>query len=206
MQELQSIEVSENEVLSDARNKAKNILEKADAECTELLARIDADIEKAKSEKESFYQKKLDVFEKNRKAAVPLEKQRYLVSFVQKSIEDNICSYFESLSEAKKIEAVSQKFDFKINKNFNAYVYGFDLSEVQKFLEKKLGKKLLDCKKTVFRKMVLEEEHGLKNPCGIILEAEDKSIRARLTMSEIVNHLMDSKREELSDALFGGSL
>lgn len=206
MQELQSIEVSENEVLSDARNKAKNILEKADAECAELLARIDADIEKAKAEKESFYQKKLDVFEKNRKAAVPLEKQRYLVSFVQKTIEENMSKYFESLTEAKKIEAVSRNFDFKTNQNFNAYVYGFDLSEAKKFLEKKLGKKLLDCNKTVFRKIVLEEEYGLKNPCGIILESEDKSIRARLTLSETVSHLMDSKREELADALFGGSL
>lgn len=206
MQELQSIEVSENEVLSDARNKAKNILEKADAECAELLARIDADIEKVKSEKESFYQKKLDVFEKNRKAAVPLEKQRYLVSFVQKTIEENMSKYFESLTEAKKIEAVSRNFDFKTNQNFNAYVYGFDLSEAKKFLEKKLGKKLLDCNKTVFRKIVLEEEYGLKNPCGIILESEDKSIRARLTLSETVSHLMDSKREELADALFGGSL
>lgn len=206
MQELQSIEVSENEVLSDARNKAKNILEKADAECTELLARIDADIEKAKAEKESFYQKKLDVFEKNRKAAVPLEKQRYLVSFVQKTIEEKMSKYFESLTEAKKIEIVSRNFDFRTNKNFNAYVYGFDLSETKKFLEKKLGKKLLDCNKTVFRKIVLEEECGLQNPCGIILESEDKSIRARLTLSEIVSHLMDSKREELADALFGGSL
>ena len=206
MQELQSIEVSENEVLSDARNKAKNILEKADAECTELLARIDADIEKAKAEKENFYQKKLDVFEKNRKAAVPLEKQRYLVSFVQKTIEEKMSKYFESLTEAKKIEVVSRNFDFRTNKNFNAYVYGFDLSETKKFLEKKLGKKLLDCNKTVFRKIVLEEEYGLQNPCGIILESEDKSIRARLTLSEIVSHLMDSKREELADALFGGSL
>lgn len=206
MQVLRSVDISENEILSDARIKAKNILEKADAECVQLLAKVDTDIENAKKEKESFYQQKLDVFEKNQKASVPLEKQRFLVSFIQTCVEENISKYFESLTEVKKIEVASRRFDFNINRKFNAYVYGFDLSEVKKFLEKKLGKNLISCKETVFRKIVLEDNYGLKNPCGIILESEDKNFCARLTLSEFVCQIMDKKRSELAEALFGGSL
>ena len=104
------------------------------------------------------------------------------------------------------MEIAAKGYDFSLSKKMNAYVYGFNKTEAEKFLAKKMGKNLLNCTQTIFRKTVLEDDYGLDNPEGIILEAEDKSFRARLTLSEVISHLLDKNRAELSDALFGGSL
>ena len=82
----------------------------------------------------------------------------------------------------------------------------FSVDIAKKFLSKKLGNKLLSCKETSFGAAALEEDFGLAKPQGIILESEDKTFRCRLTLSEVVQKLMDSNRAELSDALFGGNI
>ena len=137
---------------------------------------------------------------------MPLEKQRFKVSFIQNAISQNINKYLASLSEEKRLELVSRDYDFKTELNLNASVYGFSADAAKKFLSKKLGDKLLSCKETNFGAAAIEETFGLDKPQGIILESEDKTFRCRLTLSEVVEKLMDSNRAELSAALFGGNL
>ena len=93
-----------------------------------------------------------------------------------------------------------------VTKNVTAYIYGFSVSDVEKVLNKNLGNKLLACKETQFNKLVIEEEAGLENPKGIILEAEDLSFRCRLTVTQAVSKVLDKNRSELSQSLFGGQL
>ena len=87
-----------------------------------------------------------------------------------------------------------------------AYVYGFDFEAAKKMLTKKLGKNLAECKETIFRKIALEDDCGLEKPQGIILEAQDKSFRCRLTLGQAISQILDKNRADLSDALFGGQL
>ena len=205
MQELRSTDILDKEIQADARKKAERMLQKADAECAGLLESVEQDIEKAADIKKDFFNKKLEAFENDKKASVPLEKQRFEVSFIQNAISQNINKYLDSLSEDKKLELVSRNFNFNTELKLNASVYGFSTDAVKKFLTKKLGDKLLSCKETDFGKAALEEDFGLAEPKGIILESEDKTFRCRLTLSEVVQKLMDSNRAELSDALFGGN-
>jgi len=206
MQELRSTDILDKEILTDARKKAEKILKKADQDSAELLAKVEEDIASAKVQKEDFFNKKLDAYEKDQKNSIPLEKQRFEVSFIQSAVEAEINAYLSSLTEEKRLEIATKNFDFAKDVKFNAYVYGFDLAEAKKFLTKKLGKNLLSCEETVFRKIVLEDECGLSKPEGIILESEDKSYRTRLTLSEVCGRLLNVNRIELADALFGGSL
>lgn len=206
MQELRSTDILDKEIQSDARKKAEKILRKADSDCENLLASVDENIQKAKAEKESFYANKLADFEKDQKAFFPLEKKRFEVSFVNDQILKNIDAYIGKLSAEKKLGLVCKNYDFKSDKKVNAFVYGFDIGDAKKFLESKLGKKLLSCRQTQFGKIIIEDDCGLKTPEGIILEAEDKSFRVSLTMSEILSHILDENREELFDTLFGGHL
>lgn len=206
MQELRSTDILDKEILTDARKKAEKILKKADSDCAELLARVETDIAKAKAEKEDFFNKKLDAYEKDQKNSIPLEKQRFEVSFIQNAVAAEINAYLLSLTEEKRLEIATKNFNFSTEMNFKAYVYGFDLAEASKFLAKKLGNNLLSCEMTVFRKMALEDDCGLTKPQGIILESEDKNFRARLTLSEVCGALMNVYRNELANALFGGSL
>ena len=210
MQELRSTDILDKEIQADARKKAERMLEKADRDCQQLLASVDTDIEKAAEEKKQFFERKLDAFETDRKAVVPLEKERFKVSFIQNAVIQNINKYLEGLSEEKRFELVSRDFDFKAvseaGQKLNAYVYGFSTEAAKKFLSKKLGDKLLSCAETKFGAAVLEDDLGLAKPEGIILESEDKNFRWRLTINEVIEKLLDKNRAELSATLFGGDL
>ena len=206
MQELRSTDILDKEIQADARKKAERMLAKADSDCAKLLASVDTDIEKAAEEKQEFFAHKLDAFEKDRMAVVPLEKERFKVSFIQNAVIQNINKYLEALTEEKRLTLVSRNFDFNTDRRFNAYVYGFSVSGAKKFLSSKLGDKLLSCTETKFGAVALEDEIGLANPQGIILESEDKNFRCRLTLSEVIEKLLDTNRAELSATLFGGDL
>ena len=206
MQELRSTDILDKEIQADARKKAERMLAKADADCEKLIASVDADIEKAGEEKRQFFAHKLEAFEKDRMAVVPLEKERFKVSFIQNAVIQNINKYLEGLSEEKRLALVARNFDFKTELRLNAYVYGFSVSAAKKFLSDKLGNKLANVSETKFGASALEEEIGLEKPQGIILESEDKNFRCRLTLSEVIEKLLDTNRSELSSTLFGGEL
>lgn len=206
MQELRSTDILDKEIQADARKKAERMLAKADLDCEKLIASVDSDIEKAKQEKEEFFAHKLEAFEKDRMAVVPLEKERFKVSFIQNAVIQNINKYLEGLSEEKRLALVARDFNFETELKLNAFVYGFSLSGAKKFLSEKLGSKLATVSETKFGAEALEDEIGLEKPQGIILESEDKKFRCRLTLSEVIAKLLDTKRSELSATLFGGEL
>ena len=206
MQELRSTDILDKEIQADARKKAERMLAKTDSECEKLIASVESDIEKATEEKQQFFAHKLEAFEKDRMAVVPLEKERFKVSFIQDAVIQNINKYLEALSEEKKLELVAHDFDFKTERSLNAFVYGFSLSVAKKFLSDKMGSKLLSVKETKFGAVILEEDIGLAKPEGIILESEDKNFRCRLTLNEVIEKLLDTNRADLSATLFGGDL
>ena len=206
MQELRSTDILDKEIQADARKKAERMLAKTDSECEKLLASVESDIEKAALEKQQFFAHKLEAFEKDRMAVVPLEKERFKVSFIQDAVIQNINKYLEALSEEKKLALVAHDFDFKTELKLNAYVYGFSVSDAKKFLSDKMGGKLLSVKETKFGAVILEEDIGLAKPEGIILESEDKNYRCRLTLNEVIEKLLDTNRADLSATLFGGDL
>ena len=208
MQELRSTDILDKEIQADARKKAERMLQKADRDCENLLGSLEADLQKAAEEKKTFFDNKLQSFETDRKAVVPLEKERFKVSFIQDAVIQNINKYLEGLSEEKRLELPSRGFHFKtrVEEKVNAQVYGFSQDAAKKFLSQKLGDKLLSCTETKFGTAALEEELGLAKPQGIILESEDKKFRCRLTLNEVIEKLLDSNRAELSATLFGGDL
>lgn len=206
MQELRSTDILDKEIQADARKKAERMLAKADSDCEKLLASVEADIEKAAEEKRQFFANKLEAFETDRKAVIPLEKERFKVSFIQKAVIQNINKYLEGLSEEKRLALVARDFNFKTDLKLNAYVYGFSLEAAKKFLSDKLGSNLAACTETKFGACVLEDEIGLEKPQGIILESEDKNFRCRLTLNEVIEKLLDTKRAELASVLFGGQI
>jgi len=204
MQELRSTEILDKEIRAEAQRKADKILKNADAECEKILSSVDERVAEAKKEKELFYEKKLSILENDQAASIPLEKQRFEVSFIQDSLAKQMNEYLASLSEEKRINLILNQFNLELlkDKKLNAFVYGFDLGFAKKVLDKKFGSNLLKCEKTEFGKIVTEEDCSLENKAGIILESEDKLYRCRLSLSEVVNNLFNKYRAELSDALF----
>lgn len=208
MEEFRSTEILDKEIQADARKKAEKILAKADVDCALLLEEVSGRIEKAKKELEDKYSLKIAAFEKDQSATLPLEKERFLVSFIQSSIEKAINAYLAKLSDEEKIDLVLKKSvkieDALKSKKLNALYYGFQESLVKKTVGKKFN--LISVKETEFNKMIIENDLGITDRKGIILESEDKAIRVRMTLSEVISQIQDKYRAELYSALFGERL
>ena len=199
MEEFRSTEILDKEIQADARKKAEKILAKADVDCALLLEEVSGRIEKAKKELEDKYALKIAAFEKDQSATLPLEKERFLVSFIQSSIEKAINAYLAKLSDEEKIDLVLKKSvkieDVLKSKKLNALYYGFQESLVKKTVGKKFN--LISVKETEFNKMIIENDLGITDRKGIILESEDKAVRVRMTLSEVISQIQDKYRAEL---------
>lgn len=208
MEELRSTEILDKEIKADARKKAEKILAKADADCKNMLENVDARIENAKKEYLAKTEEKLRFFEKDLAASLPLEKNRFLVSFIQSSINKATDAFLQSLSVEEKLELIMrqiQKYEncLKSKKLVVSY-YGFEEKLLKKAFENKYT--IVSFNKTDFNKLIIESDCGITTKLGIILEADDKSVRVRTTLSEIICQLQDEYRTELCKTLFDGRL
>lgn len=208
MEELRSTEILDKEIHADACKKSERILAKADADCQAILADVESRVVEAKKEISERNAKKAAAYEKDQNAALPLEKERFLVDFIQKSINKATDDFLEAMSEEDRLQLVMKQFD-KLNglldsKKVNVSYYGFDEKVLKKSLEKKLDVEVYS--KTDFNKIIVENDCGITNKMGIIVESCDKSVRARFTLSEVVSQIQDKYRVELYDALFAGKL
>lgn len=207
MEELRSTEVLDKEIETDARKKAERILAKADSDGKALVADVANRIEKFTEEKTAEYQKKAESYQADRDAVVPLEKERFLVSFIESAIVKAIDSYLDALGEEKRIALAVRRWNaYKAvvaSQKVNALVFGFDAARAEAAL-KKAGVPLVSCTSVAYEKSGDEGIDGLTFKEGIILETEDTMIRCRLTLSQIVGELETEHRAELAKALFGG--
>ncbi|MBR5096571.1 MAG: hypothetical protein IK094_05635 [Treponema sp.] len=200
MEELRSTDILDKEIQNDARKKAQALLDQGKKKAAELLDKVQERLEAAKAQKEKFYGSKLEKKQKDSDASLPLEKERFLVSFIGSSINQGIDDYLKALSSSQRINLVTKLLDGKESllkdKKFTATVCGFDKKEAQDAVEKKLGSKLLSCEKI----------ENVQNPEGITLESEDRSVKIRLTIDEIIDAAKDKHYQEMCAALFGGRL
>ena len=114
MQELRSTDILDKEIHSDARKKAERILKQSEIESSEILSSISENIRQAEEEKKSFYAAKLQSLEKDKKSTLPLEKQRFEVSFIQEKLLQNINEYIASLSLEKRFLLAFGNFNFAL--------------------------------------------------------------------------------------------
>ena len=210
MEELRSTEALDKEIQSDARKKAEKILADADSESSRILNDVSKRLKKSEEERRKFYESKIRQFEHNGEASLPLEKQRFLVSYVEKSVSESIDSYLKALPEEKRFELIKALFKksekiFK-DKKMNALVYGIKPACAEKYLTDQLGNRLLSVSETVFEKTGQSDSTEITVHEGIILESDDKEIRCRLTLEELVCEVIEKQSRKLADTLFCGRI
>lgn len=208
MEELRSAEILDKEIQDDARKKAEKILRNADSQCDQIMAQVESRLEEAKKEKEIYFNQKADQVKKDLDSSMPLEKSRFLVSYISSSIAKGINEYLKTLSSEKRFElAVSLLNQFSnlvSDRTFDAAVYGFDPAYVKSTLSSKV--KINSCSSVDFAKSGSEAVDGIEIHEGVILLSEDKSVKIRLTLEEVITELIDKYRKELAVTLFGGRL
>ena len=207
MEELRSTEILDKEIQEDGRRKVERILKDADAECEKIMAEVEDRIKNGRDARKASYDEKLAAKRRDSEAAIPLEKQRFLISYEDSAVHDACTSYFVALTPAQKLELIEkllgQKKVVLKDRKYNAQVCGFDISAVKKLLEAELGAKaILSCEKA--DAACLKAAGGDFEGC--LLESDDRAVKCRLTISEIIDGIADTKREELVNALFAGRL
>ena len=204
MEELRSTDILDKEILLDAEKKAVRLRERAETESKKILEQVESRVEEELQTAKDVLAKKLSNFERDLNASVSLEKERFLVSFVQDTILKKVNEYSDSLSEEKKLSLCinrAKKIDLK-DRKFNAFVYGFDLNKAENELKKILGTALIKVEKTEYNK-ILYEDFSLDKNEGIILISENEDLKSRLTLSQIFGEVIDKYRDELATSLFG---
>lgn len=210
MEELRSTEILEKEIQAESKKEAEKILAAAKREAERILSETGSRLESARAERESFYAGKVSKREKVLRASVPLECQRFLVSFVSQSVDFALNDYFKTLSQKERLDIsvkpILENREFFSGKKFFAKVYGFDVDAARSVLEREIGSELLSCEKIDFALSGEDARNGIEFREGVILESEDKGVKCRLTLAEAVGELKDKHYGDLAEKLFGDEL
>lgn len=207
MEELRSTEILDKEIQEDGRRKSERILKDADNECEKILAEVEDRIKSGRDARKASYDEKLAAKRRDSEAAIPLEKQRFLISFEDSAVHDACTAYLAALKPAQKLELIEKLLDQKKavlkDRKYNAQVCGFDIAAVKKILESGLGaKSILSCVEADVN--CIKAAGGAFEGC--LLESDDRAVKCRLTIAEIIDGIADTQREELVTALFAGRL
>lgn len=210
MEELRSTDILDKEIEADARKKAERVLQNSDAECSKVLDAVDGRVKSMREQKAAFYDSKISSFTRDAEAALPLEKERFLVSFYADAVAKTFGEYLTALCPEKRLGLVKKMLEKSksviAGKKMNAMVFGFDIGAAQKMLAAELGGSIGSCTQTSFEKSGETPAAGNSVHEGIILESEDHFIRCRLTLDQLVSGIEDTYSYELASTLFGGRL
>lgn len=211
MEELRSTLILDREIEADAKKKALKILENADRECKEIAESVEQRLKKSLDEKSAFYKNKISQLEKNAQASIPLEKERFLVSFYDEQVFKALNSYFERLGVQGRLSLLESKLGLckgvLENKNIKArYFGGLEEKDVKIVLEKFFAGKVNSIESIPFEKSGEQAVSGNSIHEGMVIESEDGAVKIRLTMDEFIRELKDKYSYELATTLFGGRL
>lgn len=211
MEELRSTEILDREIEADASKKSKKIIEKAEKQAQEILDGVDERVKENLDKKRESYKEKLQQIALNSESFIPLEKERMLASFYEEQVCASLNNYFDSIGKEKRLLWLEKKL-LKVKTALNEqpanffYFGDFEEKEISDFAKKHFASKVNKITKINFEQSHEEKENGNNFHEGIIIESENKCVKVRLTMDEIVREIKDKYSEKLAVTLFGGRL
>jgi len=203
MEELQSTEILEREILEDARKKAMRILKTADdtirvktAEWEKKTASTIDGLEKKNSEQKELATGKI-------MARLPVDKLRAKVEKIESLLQSAVETWYKSLGRQKALDLLSKELSKRLT----------ICEEISASAKKKVYYSGLDRKEA---ETVLKNVKGLASnewqgniaeiPCdhnypSVTLETEN--VRVIASIRKIIDFYLQEKREELVEALVG---
>lgn len=212
MEEIRSTDVLDREIVSDAKKKADKILSRAEETCRELLGGVGKRLEESRIQAQKSADSRLELYKKNEGASLPLEKERYEVSFVHGEVLEAINSYFEKAGEEKRLSVVQKLLERALPSlgkgAVHATVISFSKDPAEKMLRSILGERLETVETSPEALFADDFVPGLRYHGGVILsvESEHGEIVCRLTLDEKILEILDEYNFELAHALFGGRI
>lgn len=225
MEELRSAEILNREIQNEARKKAEKLLKDAEIEVARIQKASETRIKKLREEKQELFAQRLQHIQHDIEAAIPLEKERFLVSFEDKTVSEALDAYFAKMPLPKKLHLLQnllKKYypvfaryfeEHPQSKNLKVSYSGIDFVSVETIVREVFGKQFVVTGEIMSEMeaesiLVQTKEMYVGNSLlyGFLLETEDKAIRCRITIQEIIETIMDKYSQELADSLFSGGL
>jgi vacuolar-type H+-ATPase subunit H len=203
MEELQSTEILEREILEDARKKALRILKTAEDAARAQKAEWDKKTDESIGELVKKYDKQKELAGERVMARLPIDKLRIRVGKIENLLQSAVETWYQGLSRRQIIEllrkellkrvALCEELSSSSQKAACAYYSGLDRNEAEEALNIKGG-----------NNFVMEEVSSSGRYPSITLETERTRIIA--SIQEMVDALLHEKRAELIEALIGRGL
>jgi len=206
MEELRSTEILDREIQDDARRKAEKILNANEIECGRIAADVARRVSEFRAQKEREYDERIGSYRRDSEAAIPLEKQRKLVKFIDTAVQENLDRWFDGIGEGRRLSLFGLLLErgksVLGDSKLNIACSGYSAEAIRALVQGIFGGERIGA--------VVESPadggNGEHRFDGLILETEDRRILCRATRAEIREELLSLRREELSAALFGGRL
>lgn len=202
MEELRSTEILDREIQEDARRKAEKILKTCDAECRSIRDDVVLRMNRMKGEKEEEYRNRLEAYRTDVLSSIPLEKQRRLVSFIDTAVQEAFTAWFSALGTDRKLaiyQRMMERYGSVLeNKKVAVTCIGYETGAVSRCVSSIFGSD------RILSVTAVESSPFLTD--GILVSSEDGTVQCRASFEQLRQSLLDSRRQEMAEALMGGRL
>jgi len=207
MEELQSTEILDREILEDARKKAARILKTADETIQTQTAEWEKKTADSIGELEKKYNKQKKSEAEKVMARLPIDKLRTKVEKIESMLQSVVDVWYKSLSRARIIELLTGDLSKKIE---NCDEFSPDngkkkstakISQIRALYSGLNKKEAETALKIIGSPCVMEEKTSVDNYPSIVLETGD--VRITASIQKTIEFLLQEKRAELVEALLG---
>jgi len=198
MEELQSTEILDREILEDARKKALRALKTADDTVQTQTKEWEKKTAASIAELDKKYNEQKEEAAEKVMARLPIDKRRTKVEKIENLLKYAVESWYNSLSRARILELLVNELKKRISL-CEEFSNSTQKSAFYRELDKKEAETVLK-NANVASCTTAEEPAAGKYP-SIILETG--SVRVTSSIQDIVNYLLQEKRAELVEALVG---
>jgi len=204
MEILRTSDAMESQILEDARNKARRLLEAADKECRAVQDEWQRTSQEETGRLDAVRDGRLTALRQELASSLPLEYLRARLVFIQEAVAGALRGLFEGLSSADLNRIVGQMIARAADAFKGARVTvsftGMSADAARRIVQERIPGAIVE------NVTMLAEEAAALSGKGIILETVDGSSRYRGTLSELTGILLEEHREELMTALFGSDV
>jgi len=199
MEELQSTDNLDKEILDDARKKAHKILKTADDTIKSKTTDWEKKLTVTLGELEEKYAKNSKSITDEIMAVLPIDKQRARARKIEELLNSAVESWYVRLNRKRVLDFLQAELSkrlascggFSASDGINAYIHKLEQAEAEAILKAVLPGKTYNIEKT---------QSTAAYP-QIILE--NKEVRIYASIGKAVEFILGEKREELIAALLG---
>jgi vacuolar-type H+-ATPase subunit E/Vma4 len=204
MEILRTSDAMESQILDDAKNKARRLLEAADKECSAVRLEWQQTLQEETVRLNSVRDGRVAALRQELASSLPLDYLRAKLVFIQDAVAGALRDLFEGLSGADLDRIVGQMLARAADAFKGARVAvsfaGMSADAARRVVQESIPGAIVD------GVTMLAEEAAALSGKGVILETADRSTRYRGTLNELSGLLLEEHREELMTALFGSDM